>query len=211
MFITVFTKVLHSSLSWARSIQCISPHPISSEGRICMMKTIHNSPLQLRTRTCIGWYSGSSLELHLQGTPAWISARPKAILTGSSWLSSVAPHTFRDNTSIRLRPLLPSKSFQIHHPTIILQFDATQSKYWLRRKITHTCLVCFCPCRRQYTRTMKHWDGKRLFQNKYLPRVQNFIARVQGWFKIEIRDISYILTQPAGTKHKNQDAWSAYS
>jgi hypothetical protein len=55
---------------------------------------------------------------------------------GFSCCSSVPPGKCWHNTSIRTIPF-PSKSFQIHHSPIILPFDAMQSRYRQRRKISH--------------------------------------------------------------------------
>jgi hypothetical protein len=52
------------------------------------------------------------------------------------WYFSVSPHKYLGFTSITPR-LLPSKSFPIHHSSVILQFDAMLFSYWKRSKITH--------------------------------------------------------------------------
>jgi hypothetical protein len=53
-----------------------------------------------------------------------------------SWFSSVLPGKYCYSTSSRPWPR-PSKSFRIHHSSMILQLDAMYCRHWMRSQITH--------------------------------------------------------------------------
>jgi hypothetical protein len=78
-FITVFTRALHWSLSWTKSIQSIPPHPI------CL-----RSILILTSHLCLGLHNG-----------LFPSDFPAKILPHSCYMSCPSHPPWLDNSSVR--------------------------------------------------------------------------------------------------------------
>jgi hypothetical protein len=115
-----------------------------------ILKTDHSCALKLRKRNPFDWRSSDD-------------CIPEVLISNLSWEIG-CPHNFLAVflryyfESIRQPPPILYKFFQIHHASMILPFDAIQTKYWFVKSppppLQSKCCVCVCSC--QWQRTVKH-------------------------------------------------------